>query len=223
LRLSGQQTVGELLRRYRRFREGVRRRTHLIEHGGSTFEPTGLCRLAAKPSRGEIIALLQRSVTESGEGIGADFTLAVDPGFEEPLIVEGFGTAPHGGVSGKGLARGIDADRPAWADRLLTAKAAGKAPAEAGNDEARRELAVAAARIEATRQLWIEIEKLPLPDSATVASLLAEGRLGNEAVRAIDGAILPITAPVFGGEGSATVTLGIRLETVWRVLQERGL
>ncbi len=223
LRLPGLQTLGDLLHGYPRFREAVHERIDHVAVGDPVFEPTGVCRRTMSLGRAELIRLLARAATESAERIRADFSRLTDPGFEDPLTVEGFSVVPPVDSPGGGTIWAAAGTGPGWADQFLTAKAAGRGPADAGDERTRRELAARAAGIEARRQLWMKIEALPLPSGGTIGALLRSAPRAVEAFAAVDGAMFPTGAPVFGGDGTAAVTVGIQLQTVWHIARDLQL
>jgi len=220
LRLSRLRTVGDLMRRHPRFADAVRRRIHNVASAEPVLEPVGLCRRTAAISRADVITLLARAATESAEPIDVDFSRLTDPAFEDPLAASGFAVAPSPGALSGMAAWATESPRPAWADQLLTAQSTGQAPADVGDEQTRRELAARAARIEATRRLWMKIEALPLPQGGTIATLLADDPDAVQAFAAVDDAVFPTGTPVFGEDGTATVSAAVQLRNVWRIARD---
>ena len=220
LGLPGPQTVGDLVGEHPAFGVAVRRHIDELVPADPVLEPSGLCRRSVTISRAEVISLLVRAATDSNERISADFARMTDPTFEGSLIVSGYGLAPPVRPLGGATTRTDEPTGPAWADGSITTAATGKAPPEVVEAAARRELATKAARIEATRQLWLDIEALPLPEGGTIADLLADDPNAVRAFALIDGAILSTGTPVIGDDGTATVSVSIHLQAVWRIVRD---
>jgi len=223
LRLSDTQSVGHLFARYPTFAQAVRRRIAAVtEHSKPVHEPTGLCRLSLELTRADVVRLLQLAAVDSSEAVDGDFSRALTPGFQDPLMVEGLSVIPpvrrtDDSASSKTWQR---TPRPPWADRFATAQATGKAPSDIREEKQRKRLAETAARIEAMRQLWLELETLLFATGQTVGARLVHHPEGETAIDAINNAIFTISAPHLNNDGGVTLTLSIRLETVWRIVRD---
>jgi hypothetical protein len=217
LPIALRRTVGDLMISYPAFHEAVDRRLAALVEVEPAFEPTGLCRASMELTRAEILGLLVQAANESGDSIDVDFSRITDPAFEDPVVLIGLAVAPPTSPTRRIAAWGADASRPAWAERFLTAQATGRAPADAGDEQTRRTLAVQAARIEAIRRLWIHIEALELPDGDTIRTRTEREPAALEHLAMLERAILPVSGPTFD-QNTASVTVGIRLDTVWRVM-----
>lgn len=217
-RLSAHDTVGHLLREHPPFRDAVRRRIEALTRDEVTFEPTGVCVRSVELSRGELIALLAAAAGDAGDAVDADFSRLMDPGFEEMLVIQAFGAAPPAALIRPALAAKEEA-RPEWADRFLTARAVGQPPLDLDDRHARRDFAARAARIEARRQILLDIEALTLLDGESIGRLMQRVPAALDALADIDQAIIPMATPITHDDDSVTVHLGIRLESVWRAVQ----
>lgn len=225
IRVSSQQSIGSLLLRHPKFADALTRRIEQLPIPEPMLEPVGLCRINTQMNRGRVIELLASAAADSGEKLDVDFTGIIEPGFQESVVVDGLAVAPPVSMT----APTATASRPAWTGRTLTAKAIGHASADIADRLQRQELAVTAARIEARRQLWIELEQLCWPyagtadgesaaGSRTVGDLLTSHPQASTAITAIDAAITA-AAPDFDSQDNATVTLSLPLERVWQILQ----
>ena len=164
--------------------------------------------------------MLAEAVAASNENINVDLTQLFGTDFQSVLMVDGYAVAPLIDTRVNGKAQASGPARPAWADRVLTATATGQAPDNIDDASKRRKLAVTAARVEAVRRLWLKIDKLDLPEGETFEErLAAHPELLNE-LSVIDEVIFPLADPSFSDEGTATVTVGVRLETVWRIIRD---
>ncbi len=83
---------------------------------------------------------------------------------------------------------------------------------------ARKELAIQAARIEAERLLWIELEKLALPNGQALGEYLARRPDCKQIAKAINAATITLSQPSVNDKGTATITLGLPLEVVWQIV-----
>lgn len=219
-RLTPTQTVGQLWGRFPAFRQAATRRVQAIKLPKPIFEPTGVCRVSNEIGRTGVLEVLVKGAEDSGDAIEVDLTRAVDPEFQDPLILDGFAvTPPVAPVE----AAGVDADggrgHPDWIGGTLSVTIVGQPPANITSQEARRKLAVNIAKIEAKRQLWLQIEQLPLPGSITVAGLLEYVGRPPQALTSIESTIQSAGTPSYDGQDNATVTLTARLDLVWDIVR----
>ena len=219
LALSRSRTVRDVFVEHPGFLAAVRRRIDTLAADRPVFEPTGLCHVTVSLTPAEVIRLLSEAADESGESIRADFA-QVGSVVGDRLVMVGFGLAPRATAPASCPASTSDVNRPDWADRFMTAKASGRAPAGVGDEQTRRQLAARAARVEAARLLWMQIEALPLPHAGSIRDLLAANPTAIDSFAAIDDAIVTTSAPIYGPDGTASVTVGIRLQTVWQLVRE---
>ena len=166
--------------------------------GAPVFEPCGVCRVSVELSRAKL----------------AETTKSSRSAFPGRITAIGLAVAPPR-VSGRAIPS-TSGQAPEWSERTLTARAIGKAPDQAGDTDARRQLATTAARLEAARRLWLQIEVLPLPEGDTVSQRLpANPRL----VTQIENAFVVTASPAATEDGSIRIELAVPLTTVWRLLQ----
>ncbi len=111
-----------------------------------------------------------------------------------------------------------EAERPEWSDQFLLTQGSGRAPADVTDPAARRAWAERAARIEANRQLWMQIEELPWSDAETIGMRLAKDRKVASATVGLHRFVVDAGAPLQAPDGTVTVTVGIHLRIVWRTL-----
>ena len=114
--------------------------------------------------------------------------------------------------------RSREPDRPDWADHFLVVQGGGKAPSDMGDAAGCRTWAERAAKIEADRQLWMQIEDLPLPNGETIAIRLSKDIKTVAALAGLDRFIAATGSPAESDDGTTTVSLGIHLQIVWRMI-----
>jgi hypothetical protein len=225
LRPPGGRPLREMMAARPRLRDALAGRVQALRPGVPMYEPTGVCRVVFSITRKTAADLLREAAAESREALpDADRMAEALPA--GPVILEGLAVPPPESPStalagtrrAAATAPAADAQRPAWAERFLRVQAAGRLPPGVGDEALRRDLAARAARVEAERLLWLEIEKLPL-GSGTVGDRLAGSPGIHETAAAIDALIIPVANPVFAADGTVSVVMGIRLESVWDVLR----
>lgn len=219
--MPGGERLRVILAHYPRFRDALTRRIARLPAQEPVFEPTGVCRLALSVSLEALYAELQAAASESKEPLPAGAVRAFDPISRNPLVAEGFALPPPESppLPAPRAKAPVDPGRPAWTERFVTAQATGHPPPNTADARARRDLATRAARLEATRTLWQEIEKLPIA-SGTVGDRIEGHPRAREAVASIEALIIPVSDPAYAEDGSATLTLGIPLDRVWRIVRE---
>jgi hypothetical protein len=185
--------------------------------GEPAFEPTGVCRLASRFERADVVKLLTSAAEACTEPINSDLPSAIDPDGNESLVLEGLAVAPPYTPQRRPAEEKDHAGRPDWADRVASVQVTGQAPTHVTEAAQRSRMATLAATVEAKRQLWLQIEKLPLPSGATVGDVLTAGK-ASPAVAAINDAFTLEATPNPDNASQATVTLGIPLEAVWQAL-----
>jgi len=219
-RLSAYQTLGQLWGHRPDFRQAVRQQIKTLPLGEPIFEQTGLCRLPAEFGRAEIVTLLIRAAAGCEPSIEADLSQAIAPDFQDPLVLDGLAVAPP---CDPASALSFDSGpkvQPQWVKRLLTTQQTSPPQSNITDPQARRTRAIITARIEAKRQLWIQIEQLTLPTGGTIGELLAASPGAPQAIAAIDAAMLPIGETIFDNVNGASVSLGIKLQIVWEIIRE---
>lgn len=216
LALGDDETLGQLGVRQPEFIEAVEAGISTLVPDSIELETSGVARATLQLSAGRIEDLLARSAARVQLRRRVNWNQIINSGLWDGLRVEGYGVAPP-------VFAMADADAesskqrpvPAWVGRTLFAKASGQAPTDAGDEDVRRELATQAARVEAARRLWIEIENLRLPDGGQVRDRLLRD---PAAAAAVDAAVVPATAPEYdAATGTAQVQLGIPLAVVWEL------
>jgi hypothetical protein len=114
--------------------------------------------------------------------------------------------------------RGQEAQAPGWADRFLVVQGGGRAPADVLDPAARQLWAERAARIDASRQLWMQIEGLPLPSGETVGIRVSNDRQAARALADLDRFVAAGWSFIETEGGTTSVPVGIHLRIVWRML-----
>ncbi len=189
------------------------------------FEPAGVCRTRVRLSGeglADLLATLAGQAPEPWAGRLRNLRL---PEGRSELVAEGFAVAPPGALPGEvavdeapdSSAAGREA--PEWVGRTLTARAVGRAPPGVDDPAEARELAVRAARIEARRRLWLQVDSLPLDGGRTIGSFLEDHPEAAAALAVLDRRIEPIGDPSRLSDGDWAVALGLRLDEIWKVLE----
>jgi hypothetical protein len=220
LHVGDDRQLGFLLQRHRQFREALEQRIGRIALCEPVFEATGLCRQTISVAPAEVVSLLEEAYKETGtDRLPANVTRPTDLPASGAIAAEGFSVAPPAVAADlPTIKRPHNADRPAWADRFLVAQASGQAPADIGDARKRQAWAVRAARAEATRQLWMQLEELPMPGGETLSARLNRDLAAVAALADADRFICPTGNPVIADDGSTTVGVGIHLQLIWRML-----
>lgn len=212
--LANGTTVAQLARQDDRINRALRLQIDRIMGSEFSFEPTGVCILTCTVSSEQLTALLRAALTAGELNLAGNLRPAV--AFEPAMSVQGFSLIPP--QPRIGHAKSGRGPRPAWAGTTLTKTASASAPSEMNNTVTRKELAIRAARIEAKRQLWKELEALPMPDGRSVGVYLSRHADRDSLAFTIDAALLTPYGPGVDDQGTATVTLSLPLETVWHIL-----
>ncbi|MBI4579356.1 MAG: hypothetical protein HY718_06610 [Planctomycetes bacterium] len=214
LPLTNRQTVGQPARERPDLDRLLRAQLERLAVGEPALEPTGLCVLTCTLSPGQLSTLVNQALAQAG--LAATIAVEPDGDLDGPIMLQGFSTPPPRPPPAAGPPR--LGPRPAWADQVLSKTATASAPAATGDPAERRALAVRAARIEARRQLWLEIENLMLPAGQTVGEAIARRPDAARVIEAIDAATFNPSAPTVDDHGTAKLTVALRLETVWQIV-----
>lgn len=214
--------LGFLLQRDSRFRAALAQRLRQVKLSEAVLEPAGICRVCATLDQTEIPGLLLQAAEETDGRIRPEMVRlseASTASAPASLTADGFSVAPPvPSMFAPPSRRSPEAPRPEWADRFLVIQGTGKAPADVGDEVAKRTWAERAARIEANRYLWMQIEDLPLSDNETIASRLSNTPKATSLLTNIDKFITAAGSPMQAEDGTVTVSLGIHLYTVWRTV-----
>lgn len=215
LRLGASQSLGDVLDLFPLFEDAVRVR--LGEHlsGEPVFEPFAVCRFPAVVARGDLIEVLTLAAADarrSSELPHIDFGRLTDPTWRGPISVEGFGTPPPVHLAWPDGSPHLET--PTWADELLTAT--GEARVARPGAEAD---AVAAARIDAIRVMWSQVDELVLPDGRRVGPLIAAHPELADALASLEPRMQDAVPPVVRN-GTAAVKITLPLALLWEALSE---
>ena len=218
MRIAGNDRLRALVARFPRLRDALTRRVDAIPLGEPTFERIGVCRLSLSITPDQLRTLVEAAIGDSKEDVPLEIIQAPDLSGTKPIVIDGFAVPPPYLPPISRTQPLAEPGRPDWAGRVLNVRATAAAPPGITDAQARRDLAVKAARVEAARLLWLDLEKLPLA-SGTLGDRLAGHPRLRETVAAIDALFLPTSSPVFDADNRATVTLGVRLEPVWQIIR----
>jgi len=208
VRLSTGQTVGLMARQYPAIEQALREQVERFAVGEPTFEPDGRCVLTCTITAEQLASLVARAMRAAGPG---DSVRPEAP--FELLTLRGISVPP---LSPPQSVRAIQGLRPDWIDRVLSTTAAAAGPENEPAD-VRGRLAIAAARAEAKRQLWMELEQLTLPGGSSIAEAIAARPNPHEIIREINDAFVT-GGSLVDNRGTGTVTVSVRLEAVWQIL-----
>jgi hypothetical protein len=211
--LSDHQTVGQLARQQPRFDRSLRVQIERLTGGEPTFEPSGICMLACTISPGQVTSMIVRAIQDAELNADEDLKPEVP---SEMLTMRAWAVPPPP-VPSRAVSL-AHRTRPGWAEGVIGKTAAAAGPANEPDIAVRNKLAITAARAEAQRQLWMELEQLAMPDSRSVGDFIAARQDQPSVVQALNGAVFVMSNPNVNEEGIATITLGIRLETVWQIV-----
>lgn len=220
IQLTHEATVGVLLARNVTFLHKVQSRIAQLEMENPEFTPFGVCRQKANMTRFRIARMLNEAaggIGDEGQQIDVDFSRELSMA-NSWVEVDGYGVLPRLAPLPADVLGTVGGQMPSWADTFLSARGSGKSPADVTQDQRREELAIQAARIAATRQLWLRIEALPLPWGETIGQLVGRDLDSIHRVKSIDQLIFEVGEPEYESDGTVAVTVGIRLQSVWRVL-----
>jgi hypothetical protein len=210
------QTIGLMARQKPELDRALRAEMDRVTGGEPLFEPAGVCVISCTLSSDQVSSLLGRAFSAAGLAFQGEFRPATP--LERLLLLDGYSVAPPRSPAipasrPSAIAAG---PRPDWADQALSKTASASAPGE--DSPARRELAIQAARIEARRLLWLDLEKLALPDGRTLAEAVAARPDRDRVIAAIDAAVFEMAKPTVTSDGQAEITLGVKLNSVWKAM-----
>jgi len=201
------------------FKKAVKNQIESFVFREPAFESIGICRVSIQLRPKDMISLLYRAARDSKEKINVDFSKIVKAVWPDVMVIDGLATAPPR-ISYPFKPKTPAARHPPpWVGQFITARAVGKLPRNS-NDNVRHLLAVKAARIEARRQLWLDIERLALPNGQTIGELLQKNPSLSQMMARLDQHMIPVADPIYNPDGSVIVTLGLPLEGVWQILSE---
>ena len=216
--LPGHQSLGQLARARPGFQKAVHQRLSALRLTEAQFDPAGICVVSTTLAGSQGPALLAEAARDAEETWPPEYSAMADGFLAQPLLIYGYALAPPGGRTQAVVAEGTG-PQPDWADRFIKATGSAPAPVGAAANPAGRELALQAARIDALRQLWLELESLDLPGGGTSAGRLA-GAEGPRIAAAIDAAVFPLASPSFNPDGTASAALSLHLHSVWQALNQ---
>lgn len=210
--MSTGQTFGQLARQEPRVAHALAAQAERIVGKYPVFDASGTCVLACTITAEQLTNLVGMAVREAGlEAHG------IRPlGKMESLTVRGLAVAvPQTAPPSSPVARG---PRPEWAGQTRSKTASAAGATNEPDAAARNELAIRAARVEAQRQLWVEIEQLALPGGRTVADAILASPDRQALIQTINEAIFVMSKAAVDNNGVATITLAIQLEKVWQAV-----
>ncbi|MCL2330876.1 MAG: hypothetical protein FWC56_06205, partial [Phycisphaerae bacterium] len=220
--LVGGQSIGQLVRQEPLLKDALRRQLDRIASNDFVFEPTGICVLTCVVSADQLSELLRSALTEAGHTMTGPWKPAIV--FESTMTFQGFSVAPPTSLTSPTLSRRMEGSplidagyEPRWIHETLTIEASATAPRIASR-ELQHALAIRMAQIEASRQLWIKLEKLPLPEGQTLGEVIERRADGDRIIAAIHAAIQKVSEPTVDENGTARVRLNVPLSAVWQAL-----
>lgn len=217
LRAGESRTVGQIFVLYGSMRKEVARRVEALQPEPAVWEPTGVCRRRLALTSAQVREMLRAAARSAAAGQEPDANLQAVETAGEDISVQGYAVAPPMEQVVRVSTRPAGPVRPTWTGRVLTAQGVARAQApEAGKAPA--DMAARAARIEALRQLWLELERLPMSSGESLGAFLQRQPSRAELMAAIEKHIVPTGKPKLDADGSIAVTLTVRLEDVWSVL-----
>lgn len=223
LHLGTGETLGDVFDLYGRFEDAFLDEMQRQADGKPIYEPFGVCRLPMKLSLKEIAAVLARAADATSKDVGLprmDFTQLTDPGQRGSTIsVEGVGVPPPARLAWPG--RSPSTEAPTWATETLTA--IGQSPPAvdmpADLDAAGgREAAIERARLDAIRNMWLQVDELVLPGRRRVQDVvLAHPEVAAD-LAALEDRMQDVSQPEVNEAGRASVKIMMPLAPLWDVL-----
>lgn len=220
LPVDGKKQLGYLLQSDHSLQQSLRQLLRQAPVDMPILEPTGVCRARVELSQGEILRLLQEVAKATDGRISPEALRPSDPAsLPASFAAEGFAVAPPmPSMYVPPRKRDRNSEPPEWAERFLVVQGGGRAPVDMQNEPSRRTWAERAARIEACRQLWLQIEDLPLAEGETVGIRLSRDLKVAAVLAGLDRFIAETGVPVQAEDGTTTVSVGVHLQIVWRML-----
>jgi hypothetical protein len=218
-KVGGNRELGFALKHEKRLRAVLSQLLRQWPVGEPILEPTGICQARASITQSELTRLLQQAVKDIEDIRQPDLYRSLDAPVSADLTAEGFAIAPPTpSMFRPPNKRTQEAERPEWSDRFLLAQGSGKAPADITDAANGRDWAERAARIEANRQLWMQIEELPISDAETIGMRLAKDQNTASSLAGLTRFVAGTESPLQTADGTVTVSVGIHLRIVWRTL-----
>lgn len=218
-RTSDGQELGFILHREKKLRAAISSLLNYAPVAEPMFERTGVCRVAMTLTRLELVTLL-REASRAVEGFGGRGLLGLgDPPTPDDLAAEGYAVAPPlPNIHQPPLKKRTEPPPPEWAHRFLVVQGAGRAPSDTIDEASRDEWAERAARIEAYRQLWRQIEDLPLDDGETIGLRMHKDPKLISELSSLGRFMADTGKPLHANDGAITISTGVHLQIVWRML-----
>jgi hypothetical protein len=218
--VAGKRELGFVLQSDRSIQQELRELLRQAPVDEPTLEPTGVCRAKVELAQAEVLRLLQEAAKATDGRVRREQLKPSDPASLPPVFsAEGFAVAPPApSMYAPPRKRGRDPEQPEWAGRFLVVQGGGRAPVDMQDQPGRRAWAERAARIEASRQIWMQIEDLPLPQGETIGIRLSRDFKVASVLAGLDRFIAQTGAPVVAEDGTTTVSVGVHLQIVWRML-----
>ena len=222
LQLRSGELLGEVFDLYGRFEDAFLEQVKRRIGGKPTYEPFGVCRIPAKLSVqdiGELLSLAAAMTPEKERIAKLDFASLTDPVGRGLITVEGVGVPPPPGLAWPGRSPANEA--PTWVTETLTA--VGQSPPGAEGTAGlgplhAREALIRQARVDAIRNMWMQIDELMLPQRGRVRDFLsAHPEIGAD-LAALEGRMRDAGAPEVNAEGRISVKIVMPLAPLWDVL-----
>jgi hypothetical protein len=222
LRLATGESLGDVFDLYGTFEDAFLKQMQRRLDAQPIYEPFGVCRLPARLSLKEIAEVLSRAAADTPAEVGlprVDLTQLADPAQRKAIAVEGVGVPPTPRLAWPGQSPADEV--PAWATETLTA--VGQSPAgtdaSTGTDATgQREAAIRRARLDAIRNMWLQVDELTLPDGRRARdAILAHPELADE-LAALENRMTDASAPEIDTEGRASVKIVMPLGPLWDTL-----
>ncbi|MGB9626406.1 MAG: hypothetical protein ACPMAQ_16250, partial [Phycisphaerae bacterium] len=222
LQLRSGESLGEVFDLYGRFEDAFLDQMKRRLNARPVYEPFGVCRIPARLSLrdiGEVLSLAVATTPENKQLARLDFASLTDPAGRSFITVEGVGVPPPPGLAWPGQSPANEA--PTWATETLTAVGQSPPGAEgtAGPDPLRaREAVIRQARVDAVRNMWLQIDELLLPQRGRVRDfILAHPEIGADLAE-LEERMREAGEPEISAQGRASVKIMMPLAPLWDVL-----
>lgn len=222
MQLGTGETLGDVFDLYGSFEDAFLEQAQRRVDVEPVYEPFGVCRMPVRLSLKDIAAILSKAAVDVPKSAGLprmEFTQLTDPSQRGTVSVEGVGAPPPPRLAWPGRSPANEA--PTWATETLTAVGQGLPTTDmrANLDAAgRRQAAIDRARLDAIRNMWLQVDELMLPNGRRAHDvILAHPEIAGE-LAALEVRMGDAGPPELNEDGRASVKLTMPLAPLWDVL-----
>jgi hypothetical protein len=214
-------TIEDLMREHAAFDEAVGRLVKGMIPAEMTHDSTGLCVMAFRVERADVIRLLARAAHEAKLTARVDFSQAHDGQLQTAWDIRACGLLPPAAGDAVDVATTPVRLPDGWPGGYLEASGRAEAPARVMSPPERQAWAERIARVEAGRRLWLQVEALSW-EGASVGHLITSHPRGQRIVESVNQLIEQVPTAMGqgdGGAGAVEVHLRVSLPMVAETLR----